>query len=165
MDRPQAKWLISVGAATVLIGLAVCLYRSDPSHGGSRFLPRCGLYTWTGLHCPGCGNTRATYALLHGDIGSAVEQNMLFVMASPFLLFGAARTWCSWIFPGKIQPLPIRWRRSYSLFLVWVVIVFAVLRNIPQYPFTWLAPKLLKTVDPTEEHGELFLSVPPPRER
>jgi len=165
MNRPQAKWLISVSVVIVLIGMAVCLYRSDPGHGGSRFLPRCGLYTWTGLHCPGCGNTRAAHALLHGGFRSAVDQNALFVLASPFLLFGAARTWCSWMFPGKIQRLPIRWRRSYSLFLVWIVIVFAVLRNIPQYPFTWLAPKLLKTVDSTKERGELFLPVPPHRGR
>ncbi len=28
----------------------------------------CTLYTWTGFYCPGCGGTRAVFALAEGDI-------------------------------------------------------------------------------------------------
>ena len=36
--------------------------------------------TRTGLYCPGCGSTRALYALLHGRPGEALAMNPLLLV-------------------------------------------------------------------------------------
>ncbi|MDR4007522.1 MAG: DUF2752 domain-containing protein, partial [Ruminococcus sp.] len=38
-------------------------------------LPPCYIHQFTGLYCPGCGATRAVYALVHGDILLSLRQN------------------------------------------------------------------------------------------
>lgn len=48
-------------------------------------LPKCPTYTLTGIPCPGCGSTRATLALLHGDILQALWYNPLAILVDVFL--------------------------------------------------------------------------------
>ena len=43
-------------------------------------LPECQFYKWTGLYCPGCGDTRAVIALMNGDILLSLRQNALIVV-------------------------------------------------------------------------------------
>tara|TARA_R110000850_G_scaffold49460_10_gene122034 strand:+ start:3553 stop:3999 length:447 start_codon:yes stop_codon:yes gene_type:complete len=142
--------------------LAATLYQSDLRKGGGTFLPRCVVNTWTGLHCPGCGNTRAAHALLHGDLMGAVEQNVLTVLALPFLLLGASRTWWRWMYPERVEPWPINWRWGYSLILIGIVVVFSILRNVPQPPFSWLAPVPLTGVNLSEDLEVLAPEIPRP---
>lgn len=139
MKHRGVKWAVTIPVLFVLLGLTLCL-RSVDLASPPPFLPRCGFHYLTGLHCPGCGNTRATYALLHGDVGGALRQNGLFVIGLPFLIFWACRSWISWIFPHRVQPLPFRWRQPHTLAIVWLVVGFGVVRNIPLQPFSRLAP-------------------------
>lgn len=48
------------------------------------------------LSCAGCGATRATYALLHGDFGEAFRLNALYVLMIPVLLY-------AWIAAGAVR--------------------------------------------------------------
>ena len=141
----RGKWIVSFVSAVVLISLALYLRGAD-LRSGTRWLPSCSLNSLTGLHCPGCGNTRAAHAILHGDIGEAVQQNILFVIAIPFLGLGAFRLWMDWIYPGKWKPLPFRWKWGYSLVLIAIVVAFGILRNVHRAPFSWLAPVPLSEV-------------------
>lgn len=52
--------------------------------------PRCLLHAATGIPCPTCGMTRATWHLLHGEIGRAFLLNPLMAAA----LLGAALYIC-----------------------------------------------------------------------
>src|SRR3954469_4662288 len=63
--------------ATACLALAGLAYTAghDPNVSGSVF-PACPFHAATGLWCPGCGMTRATYALLHGDLGAALSANV-----------------------------------------------------------------------------------------
>jgi hypothetical protein len=81
------------------------------------------------------------HALLHGDGQQAVAYNLLTVLAIPFLLVWAGR--CEWAAvlgrPFHRRPLPSWFVRTVLV----AVVAFWVLRNIPFYPLTLLAPHAL----------------------
>lgn len=126
-------------AATGVLGAAAgAFFVSYLNPATAGFFPQCPLYTMFGLHCPGCGLTRGFHALFHGDVLTAIDYNALipiYVFVVGYLLISmiliAARgRGLSWkVFP----PAAI-----YG-FLV-VSLVFAILRNLPVYPFNLLAP-------------------------
>jgi len=79
---------IFIFTATV-VAAAVGCYFFDPTQWA--FLPGCPLHALTGLHCPGCGSTRALHQLAHGHLGAAFGLNPLAVGALPVLGFFALR--------------------------------------------------------------------------
>jgi hypothetical protein len=68
-----------------LLGLAAAMLVWFPP-GQYGFYPRCPVYEWTGLVCPGCGGTRALAALLRGHLGEALKWNGLVVGLLPVAL-------------------------------------------------------------------------------
>ena len=107
----------------VLFGLAggFLLFRFDPATTG--WYPRCMLHSLTGLYCAGCGAQRAIHLLAHGRIVEALRMNALVVAGIPFGL-----AW--WRFRFKSAP----W------IAIVAVVLFAVLRNVPAWPFSLLVP-------------------------
>jgi hypothetical protein len=69
---------------------AAFLYRFPPEL--YRLYPQCLFHAFTHLYCPGCGATRALFALLHGQVAEAMHYNALLVVLLPFLsgYFGVA---------------------------------------------------------------------------
>ncbi len=103
--------------------------------------PPCVFHELTGLHCPGCGATRAAFAMLHGHVTEALHQNALLVIAAPFLAVIISRVVWRWV--NGLPPAnadPSRWIARLSLMVAPVVILFSILRNLPWQPFTYLAP-------------------------
>ncbi len=166
MSRTGRNVAVTIPVLLLLAVLAVFLRNTDLSS-PSRLLPRCSFHVLTGWHCPGCGNTRATHALLHGDPLAAIRQNALFVVGLPFLLFWAFRSWMQWVCPQRVRALPFRWRQNYTHAIVIVVVVFGVLRNIPIAPFTWLAPvpQPVKVIRVSEVPGGPLQYIPLPESR
>lgn len=115
--------LAAVLVAGIVVIAGAVVFFAGPS---SPWLPKCLLHEMTGLHCPGCGMTRATHALLHGDVPGAFRFNPL-VMA---------------LLPLGALALAFRFRVGIKTawVLVLLVIVFGVLRNLPSWPFVLLAP-------------------------
>ncbi|HEX6764876.1 MAG TPA: DUF2752 domain-containing protein [Polyangiaceae bacterium] len=74
MDRPRARRaLVALGIVGAGVALAVT---------GA---PACPTALFLGIPCPGCGLTRATLALLHGDFGAALRFHpLVFVLAPLF---------------------------------------------------------------------------------
>jgi len=115
------------------------IYNFNPAIQRNLFFA-CPLNQATGLYCPGCGNTRALHALVHLDFIGMLNYNFLFPFV--FIILG-------WLFAGeylnllmgrRILWLPKRVPAILIILFCFVVIAFVILRNIPIYPFTILAP-------------------------
>lgn len=86
----------------------------------------------TGHDCPGCGITRATLALLDGDIYQAFRYNMIIFILAPFFALYTILN-----HKGKRKTA-----EKLILAMVIVTILFGVLRNIPMFDF--LAPTKIR---------------------
>lgn len=123
-------------AAAGLGGLAV-VFALDPA--SSRGYLRCPLHTMTGLWCPGCGVTRATHHLLHGDVGAALGSNVFLPVFAGLLVLG----WLTWFRSttgGRPPQLMTRAPGWAWAVLGASLLGFAVLRNLPWALTRPLAP-------------------------
>ena len=116
----QPRHLALAGAGAVGLGLLAVV---DPNR--HQVGPPCPLRLLTGLDCPLCGATRATYALVHGDVLTAFDHNALYVLSLPLvgllmLLWLVRGRSPRWLGDGRV-----RWG------LVAVAAAFAVARNLP----------------------------------
>ena len=77
----------------------------------ARGFPLCPLAGSVGIPCPGCGLTRATLALLHGDVRTALHFHPLVWLLAPlFGLFVGSAVWQLLRDPRAPRPAPrIRW--------------------------------------------------------
>jgi hypothetical protein len=133
-------WKVGALGAAALGGCAyVALYDPNTS---SAIYPACPFKVITGLDCPGCGITRALHALVTGNPGQALDQNLLFVVALPVLVLWAVRALRSSITGRPTRPL-LRWTPALTWALVGGIGAFWLIRNLPWSPFDWLASGLL----------------------
>ena len=124
------------GILTVGAGALVVAYFNPTTAG---FFPVCPLFSLTGIHCPGCGLTRGFHALFHGDVLTALHFNALL----PVFAFLIGFMFVSLVLIA-VRGRGLSWRifppASLYGFLV-LTAAFFVLRNLPFYPFTLLAPQ------------------------
>ena len=118
---------VRVGVCGFLVIAAVSLLRFPP--GQFAFYPRCPVYVFLGLRCPGCGGTRAVAALLRGEWREAVRWNPLVALLAPAGLGVAV-----WDMVGRLRGRSAEWLPRVPD-AVWVavlagVMLFGVLRNV-----------------------------------
>lgn len=126
-------WFAAGVLGTVAVGATAVLYFFNPST--HAFYPTCAFHQLTGWNCPGCGATRALYALLHGNVQLAWKDNALLLLALAGLF-----VWGGRLAFQKLRHQPVRWEippRILFGFLT-LAIAFGILRNLPG--FTWLSP-------------------------
>jgi hypothetical protein len=131
----RAGWSPSAffsGAVLLLVALGggLVVYTFDPSQ--TSFYPGCAFHRLTGLNCPGCGSTRAVYALLHGRWLVALHDNALFIATLVALMIRAG-----WLLVRRWRNLPPASLMPTRGLLPWLVIavVFGVVRNFPAFAF------------------------------
>jgi hypothetical protein len=133
--RWDRAWGLMLGVLIAVL-LAWLLYQSGPT---ASWLPGCLFHRWTGFDCPGCGMTRAAHAALHGRLGEALRFNPLGMVLLPAAMVGLGLEWIGWV---RGRPLPVRFRIGgyWAWWLLAVLLTFWVLRNVPVWPCTLLAP-------------------------
>lgn len=136
IPKPRLRYAaLAAGCTLACCGLTT-LYYWDPASAGG--LQLCPLHALTGYYCPGCGTLRGIHQLLHGNLATALAYNPVMVLAVPLAVY----LLCSEIVAvGWNKRLP---KPDPSPRLLWgllcFLIAFGILRNIPCYPLTLLAP-------------------------
>lgn len=99
-------------------------------------LPACPFYATTGLWCPGCGLTRATHALMNGDLSRAMRLNIFIIPV------WVALTTIYGLWLGRSLGLTNKRtgdflsRHTRAVFVaIGVALTFGVIRNLPGFEF------------------------------
>ncbi|MGN1434087.1 MAG: DUF2752 domain-containing protein [Ruminococcus sp.] len=90
-------------------------------------LPECNFYKWTGLYCPGCGDTRAVIALMNGDILLSLRQNALIVVLLLILAAMYIELLLKVVFEKRFKS-PVLNLKFLCIFLI-LFAVYSVVRN------------------------------------
>lgn len=122
----------------LLVAAGLLYHAGTQIPGESQVLLPCVFFTLTDWHCPGCGVTRLVHALLHGRIYEAFRYNPLLFVATPFLALGVTSELKRYVTGRALFQKMLPSRAIMPIF--WLVLAYWVLRNIPVFPFTLLAP-------------------------
>ncbi|MBR6254768.1 MAG: DUF2752 domain-containing protein [Clostridiales bacterium] len=137
--RNYIRWpLMFFMVAIVILGLMYSFFLNPVENPGA-YSP-CVFYKAFHLFCPGCGDSRALHALTHGHILQAFDYNLMFPFAAFILAWYYLVAITTLLFRRRVmwipQTIPI-----WSVIAVGVgIVLFTVLRNIPVWPLTILAP-------------------------
>ncbi len=128
---------LTIGLA-VLSGIILLLVFHFVNPAESALFPKCFFLGLTGWYCPGCGSQRAIHALLNGNFVQAAGFNLFLVASIPLL---AVLVFQKFRNRNTDSENPsINWPSVYLFILLGGVVLFFILRNVPVYPFTLLAP-------------------------
>jgi len=123
-ERSAVRGPLLLGGLGVA-GLGLLAVRNPNVSGSYGYCPFKAI---TGWDCPFCGGLRGTYALVHGDVATALDHNVLL----PLMLAGLVGVGWRWS-----RGTPVRWSgtsRTGRLWVVAAVVVLAVFwlaRNLP----------------------------------
>ncbi|WP_176328493.1 MULTISPECIES: DUF2752 domain-containing protein [Arenibacter] len=129
-------FILAIGV--LFSGIVLLYYLLDPSN--SPYFPNCPFYQFTGYYCTGCGSQRALHDLLHLNLVGAIKHNALFI---PALLLGTYHFSIKYLPIKNADTFPdIVYHPKTPILIFTVLILFTILRNIPKFPFSLLAPHL-----------------------
>lgn len=123
------SWIVAAALVTA-VGFYV-LRSFEPS--AASWYPKCMFYQGTGLHCPGCGATRAMRALAYGDVWLAIRNNALLIVGGPIIAAVIIRQRRRESAGGLASP-----QLCIALFVV--VTAYFIARNVPSPTSSLLAP-------------------------
>ncbi len=113
-------------------------YTYNPADHSESFVS-CPSKSFLGLNCPGCGSQRLIHHLLHLDFGQAFRYNPLLFILFPFVIY-LCYIFLSNLSFGTKYRVKILYKNWFVYVIFGVFILYGILRNLPWYPFTLLAP-------------------------
>jgi hypothetical protein len=127
---PSLTAFAAIVLGVTVAGAGAVLFFFNPGTHG--FYPICLFHKLTGWNCPGCGGTRAAYALLHGKFALALKDNALFIV-----LLAVAGARGIWFAAKKMRRRPVG--DFIPAKILWAALataaIFTVLRNLPAFAF------------------------------
>lgn len=131
--------LLLFAAAGLVAGIAI-LAAVPPTE--DSYYPRCQLHSATGLHCPGCGTTRAIHAFFNGRFEQALAYNAIAIVVLPILAWSLLKS--LWYWYRNVRVAGSRSSPVWPWVIAVLLIGYGVARNLPWEPFSRLAPQELK---------------------
>lgn len=122
----------------LVLGLSIAFLYFFVNPTQVQFFPKCPLYSYTGIYCPGCGSQRATHQLLNFNFFGVLHQNLLYVIGLFVLAYYVVITILQLVFKKPVTNYLDN--KKVLWFFVFVIVIFWIARNLPWYPFTLLAP-------------------------
>lgn len=112
----------------VVLALAFAAYKLRQD-GGAGWMPGCFFRKLTDLECPGCGMTRATYAVLHGRFAEAFRLNPVGIILFPLAMIGLGLEVLGWVRGKTVYPrLSVgKWG---AIIIAAVLMIWWVVRNL-----------------------------------
>lgn len=137
---------------TLMVVVLIALAARDPRTYGIGVL--CPSLRFAGVHCPGCGSTRATHDLLHGEVLSAFRHNQaLLVLGVPLALWWIAAL--GWEAATGKRPR-IGTPPWLGLVVAAALVAWGVARNLPWPAFDQIRPP----PSPTQDFSATAASTP-----
>lgn len=133
----RSRWLAGGLLAGQVLALIVFGFVLDPA---SPLYPRCSFYQLTHLYCPGCGTGRGMLLILSGHLLEGLRQNILLLPG--ILLLAVFNVNLLFTLLGKQAPFPVQRWTWLGIGAVVVIPLYWLLRNLPWFPFTLLAPSV-----------------------
>jgi len=137
--RRTGRLFVLIGAPLLAAAGLFYVFYFDPITQKKFFIP-CFFHLFTGFYCPGCGNTRALHSLMHLDIAGMLNNNLLFPVLFFILVWLLLGEYLNLLLGRRVLWLPRRVPAVLIILACIVVFAFVILRNVPVYPFTILAP-------------------------
>nr|WP_082942911.1 DUF2752 domain-containing protein [Mycobacterium sp. 852002-40037_SCH5390672] len=123
-DLRRHRRYVAAGTGLALGGALGYVALADP-HSPSSIYPACPFKWLTGWNCPFCGGLRMTHDLLHGDVMTAVHDNVFLLVGIPLL--------AAWVLVRRARGKVLA-PRAALLAIVVAAIAWTVLRNLPAFP-------------------------------
>ncbi|RKN50312.1 DUF2752 domain-containing protein [Micromonospora endolithica] len=134
---PRGRWALAgpFGSAALLAAALAWVLTHNPTDAIPDPSGGCLWTALTGTQGPTCGGTRMVWHLMHGNLAQAARHHLPALLAVPFVIYAWAR-WAAHAAGRQLPAAPLpRWLMiAYGA--SWMV--FAVVRNLPWPPFTWL---------------------------
>ena len=130
-DKHYRRAFVLAVAVPIFCAAAAALVLWVQAKYGISFLP-CSIKHLTGFNCVSCGATRATFALLRGDLSTAIWYNPLYIAFLVFLIYLYVRLVISlFIRPYHRFVIRLDWKRA--VIISTIIVVYTVIRNLPFY--------------------------------
>jgi hypothetical protein len=123
MHKDRALW---VTLSVLVLGFAAWMLRETRGVG---WMPGCLFRKYTGIECPGCGMTRGTYAILHGEFIEGFLYNPVGMILFPLAMIALGIEVIGWV-RGKPLPFRLNPGRWGATVLAVVIIAWWILRNL-----------------------------------
>lgn len=132
--RARDRW-----AAGLLLAAAGAVFVALGVRHPSAWVPACPTSAYAGFYCPGCGSLRASHHLLNARFADGWRHNpLLIVLGIPLGVWFAAVLFAAAVFGRRLRA-PIR-GAAWAWAALAVILVYAVVRNLPGEAFERLRP-------------------------